>query len=474
MNPLEIIYFGFNQIAIKDLTDLINVANAPITLLNKGTIASSITLKREAKKPATVGIFLTSTEYEELKSKINRLSPNEQEKIHVVNSYEEALKVIEDIYGQPLNTLESKSETSVVSESVKVSEEVVSESGVSVHSESERVNSGARVSTSEVAKTDEEPAEPTGRADSDNVDKPVDGEPSMGLRDLMFEELTLQLEESRQKIKDLTFSLEELRYNSQGVSNEELAKSEAELQKAKSDLEVSMQQVYNLKEQLSKAEEVKLKLEKDAEDYRNIAEQNRSLMVSKQEEIKVLQYQLDEAKTHAKVELSKISVPSNVQVYVSASALSLINGYTYLLSHSFDSLLVDISPDSYLDALVTFVQEPLRHTKWLLEGIKPRMVFNRIEKADNVSEGISVISSPSVVLKSDFLEQVDWVRCMDDLADLDRPVNLFLGTYEFNGVSEFIDRLEDQVKILRADNPIDLRAFNKVRYSHNNVVEVLI
>lgn len=239
--------------------------------------------------------------------------------------------------------------------------------------------------------------------------------------------------------------------------------------------EVSSEQLQTLQIKLKEKEE-DLVREKEShsktQDYLTLIESdfnNKKLDYAKLEvEVDDLKAQLKES---AVTPTTPLSVPRNVEIYVTASSLDLVPSYQHLLVNMKDTLVIDLSPESIMDTLVRITKRN-RVAKWLLGEQNIRSLYSPYDEIKlRVAEGLDLLTSPNALLPVNVLSEVDWERKFDDLARLNRPVVLYLGLETNRGVFEFLSRLDKQAKVLRSGSPLSERSWSRVVRQHEGSVE---
>ena len=176
-------------------------------------------------------------------------------------------------------------------------------------------------------------------------------------------------------------------------------------------------------------------------------------------------------KESAVVPTTPLSVPRNLEIYVTASSLDLVPSYQYLLVNMKDTLVIDLSPESIMDTLVRITKRN-RVAKWLLGEQNIRSLYSPYDEIKlRVADGLDLLTSPNALLPVNVLSEVDWERKFDDLARLNRPVVLYLGLETNRGVFEFLSRLDKQAKVLRSGSPLSERSWSRVVRQHEGSVE---
>ena len=465
-------YYGFDMAAIKDVESLLNSAGQDVVFKHAGSMVSAISVRMTAKKPTVMGIILNESEYASIESKYIDFEDKIKTKVKVLHSFDELKAYMEDELEVPLDaptedevpsepvlndfgagTVETVTPTSQENQSLndfQTSEAEAQESSVlnAYQGEKELVLGEKSFLTRTFDSNTVETITPS----SIPVDEPEELEAqSVSFVDQPKEPFTLNIEKPH-KVEsmfddDLDAELEDLkRQNDELTHKLESAKQElARLEKVRSDFNESVQVSEDLRDRISQLTTDKFGLEQ----------------------------QLREAQS-GRLELPAIDVPANVNFYVSASSLSLVKAYDYLLREKPTTTLIDLSRESYLDMLVQ-LNHPNRVTKWLLEGINIRTLNSSYSQREiQPATGLNIVSSPNALIPEDAFKRADWDSILKQLQETYSEYNIFLGVATHQGVPEMLDRLNSPVKVLRQNNPADKRSFNLISLSHDNIEEVVI
>ena len=262
----------------------------------------------------------------------------------------------------------------------------------------------------------------------------------------------MTLEEEVQVLRDENTRLKE--QQKQAVSAEVVQALEKQKEGLENDLDTEKQLVEDLRGTIK---------DLDATIDQKSLEYSRLLLEKEQVE--------DQLRLGTSAPLSALSVPRNVEVYVTASSFDLAQSYQYLLCNSEDTLLIDLSPESIMDTLVKITKRN-RVGKWLLGSQNIRVLYSPYERLRlAVSDGLELLTSPTNLLPPNYLVEVDWETKFHDLARLGRPVSIYLGLESNQGVQEFLHRLDKQPKVLRGTNALSERAWKRIVRQHEGAVE---
>ena len=470
-------YYGFDMAAIKDVESLLNSAGQDVVFKHAGSMVSAISVRMTAKKPTVMGIILNESEYASIESKYIDFEDKIKTKVKVLHSFDELKAYMEDELEVPLDaptedevpsepvlndfgagtveTVAPKSQQNSTSHDFSTGS---ADTSVSVDEERPILNQFQNEKTFFLGEkklftetTDLNTVE-TITPSSVPIEEPEKHEAeTVSFANQPKEPFTLNVEKPH-KVEsmfddDLDAELEDLRNQNDELTHKlESAKQElARLEKVRSDFNESVQVSEDLRDRISQLTTDKFDLEQ----------------------------QLREAQS-GRLELPAIDVPSNVNFYVSASSLSLVKAYDYLLREKPTTTLIDLSRESYLDMLVQ-LNHPNRVTKWLLEGINIRTLNSSYSQREiQPATGLNIVSSPNALIPEDAFKRADWDSILNQLQETYSEYNIFLGVATHQGVPEMLDRLNSPVKVLRQNNPADKRSFNLISLSHDNIEEVVI
>lgn len=466
-------YYGFDMAAIKDVESLLNSAGQDVVFKHAGSMVSAISVRMTAKKPTVMGIILNESEYASIESKYIDFEDKIKTKVKVLHSFDELKAYMEDELEVPLDTptededfsepvlndfgagtvktVTPTSQQNHVSNDFRTSEIENQESSVLNAYRGEKklvlgeksflvdtVDSNIVETITPSSVPVEEPetqpeADVVSFAEQPKEPFTLDTKKPHKVESMFDDDLDAELEDLKRQNDELTHKLES--------AKQELAR----LEKVKDDFNESVQVSEDLRDRISQLTTDKFDLEQ----------------------------QLREAQS-GRLELPAIDVPANVNFYVSASSLSLVKAYDYLLREKPTTTLIDLSRESYLDMLVQ-LNHPNRVTKWLLEGINIRTLNSSYAQREiQPATGLNIVSSPNALIPEDAFKRADWDSILNQLQETYSEYNIFLGVATHQGVPEMLDRLNSPVKVLRQNNPADKRSFNLISLSHDNIEEVVI
>lgn len=410
---MEIVYYGLNKAYVEQAQDWLGAVNQHPTFNHAGSEAMVITLKALLKKATVVMVLLTESEYDKaVVNNTNKFKNVKLDKIYVVKSLDDLKLKLEELFGVKLGVLEEpEPEVVVVDEPLPVTPEI-----------EERV-------VENVEQVVEEKVDTT----------KVRGVSKLAIAQLK-EEITVlkrEKEELERKLLD-------------GVSTA----NDGELER--------------LKEQVKELKRVIQVKDEDIKGLRQSISELDVDLVLKDKEIRDVKRGI--------FKKEGIRVPDNVEFYVAASGVSLMHAYEYLLLENDEGLLVDLSRESFVDVFVK-LKSPVRPDKWLADGINIRAAFTAFDVKDSydVSKELRLITAPAYALPLALYREIDWGVRFKEASKLGIPVMFFLGDITQEGVIDFANRLEGvEINVLRRENKLDLRAYNKANKYINRVNEVIM
>lgn len=437
MADFEYLYYELSRSIIADVESvLLKARRTDIRLVQGGSKFQPLSVKSHARKPSTAGFLLTVDEKAKLDKNSKLKEAVGEDRAHIITTSDELIELLEKELGSSLRSTS------------KPTEEVVSvEPSVSSFVNPSPMAEG--VEPSVVEPKEEVKVEESLSAEQDVV-LPVDD--GFGLT--IEEEVQVLRAENNSLKRDLR----QAQQNSSGVSTEEVDSLKKDLETKTFDLNAEREAHSNTKETLTLVEQ----------DFNN-----------KKLEYAKLEVELDEVKAKLKegatAPVTPLSVPKNVEIYVTASSLDLVQSYHYLLLNMKNTLVVDLSPESVMDTLVRLTKRN-RVGKWLLGEQNIRALYSPYDEIKTkVADGLELLTSPNALLPINFLSEVEWERKLEDLSRLNCKVVLYLGLETNRGVFEFLSRLDKQAKVLRSSSPLSERAWKRVvRQYEGSVEEVAI
>lgn len=437
MADFEYLYYELSRSIIADVESvLLKARRTDIRLVQGGSKFQPLSVKSHARKPSTAGFLLTVDEKAKLDKNSKLKEAVGEDRAHIITTSDELIDLLEKELGSSLRS------TSKPTEEVVLVEPSVS-SSVSPSLLGEVDKPLVEVPKEEVKVEESLPAE-------QDVVLPVDD--GFGLT--IEEEVQVLRAENNSLKRDL----KQAQQKSSGVSTEEVDSLKKDLETKTFDLNAEREAHSNTKDTLTLVEQ---DFEKKKFEYAK------------------LEVELDEVKAKLKegatAPVTPLSVPKNVEIYVTASSLDLVQSYHYLLLNMKNTLVIDLSPESVMDTLVRLTKRN-RVGKWLLGEQNIRALYSPYDEIKTkVADGLELLTSPNALLPINFLSEVEWERKLEDLSRLSCKVVLYLGLDTNRGVFEFLSRLDKQAKVLRSSSPLSERAWKRVvRQYEGSVEEVVI
>lgn len=433
MADFEYLYYELSRSIIADVESvLLKARRTDIRLVQGGSKFQPLSVKSHARKPSTAGFLLTVDEKAKLDKNSKLKEAVGEDRAHIITTSDELIELLEKELGSSLRSAS------------KLTEEVVSvEPSVSSSPNSSSVVEVVKPSV-EVPKEEVVVVEPI--SVEQEVILPVDDGFGLTIED--------EVKILRAENLSLKRDLKQAQQNSSRVSSEEVASLRRDLETKTFDLNAEREAHSNTKETLTLVEQ----------DFNN-----------KKLEYAKLEVELDEVKAKLKegatVPVTPLSIPKNVEIYVTASSLDLVQSYHYLLLNMKNTLVVDLSPESVMDTLVRLTKRN-RVGKWLLGEQNIRALYSPYDEIKTkVADGLELLTSPNALLPVNFLSEVEWERKLEDLSRLNCKVVLYLGLETNRGVFEFLSRLDKQAKVLRSSSPLSERAWKRVVRQYEGSVE---
>lgn len=410
---MEIVYYGLNKAYVEQAQDWLGAVNQHPTFNHAGSEAMVITLKALLKKATVVMVLLTESEYDKaVVNNTNKFKNVKLDKIYVVKSLDDLKLKLEELFGVKLGVLEEpEPEVVVVDEPMAVVSEI---------------------------------EEPAMESVEQVVEEKVDTTKVRGVSKLAIAQLKEEIVVLKREKEELERKLLD---GVSTVNDGELERLKEQVKELKRVIQVKDEDIKGLRQSIS---------ELDAD------------LVLKDKEIRDVKRGI--------FKKEGIRVPDNIEFYVAASGVSLMHAYEYLLLENDEGLLVDLSRESFVDVFVK-LKSPVRPDKWLADGINIRAAFTAFDVKDSydVSKELRLITAPAYALPLALYREIDWGVRFKEASKLGIPVMFFLGDITQEGVIDFANRLEGvEINVLRRENKLDLRAYNKANKYINRVNEVIM
>lgn len=463
MSDFDYYYFELSKSIISEVENLLLRAHrTDIRFVSGGSKFQPLSARSHAKKISTAGFLLTADEKVKLDANATVRDTVGPDRAHVITTADELILLLESELGESLtappkkeevtppptptptpptqNAQLTKENTTYSPNSQVVSPLTPKYGADPIISKTETVDS-----SSGFIKVEETPL----------AAEPIQEEPSLPVDDGFG--LTLEDE-----VQFLRADNERLRRDLKTVNaNQGSTVSSEQLQNLKEDLDLTKAELENESNSHNRTKETLQLVETD---FNNKKIEFAKLEVANED----LKAKLKES---AVVPTTPLSVPKNVEIYVTASSLDLVPSYQYLLVNMKDTLVIDLSPESIMDTLVRITKRN-RVAKWLLGEQNIRSLYSPYDEIKlRVADGLDLLTSPNALLPVNVLSEVDWERKFDDLARLNRQVVLYLGLETNRGVFEFLSRLDKQAKVLRSGSPLSERSWSRVVRQHEGSVE---
>ena len=463
MSDFDYYYFELSKSIISEVENLLLRAHrTDIRFVSGGSKFQPLSARSHAKKVSTAGFLLTADEKVKLDANATVRDTVGPDRAHVITTTDELVLLLENELGESLTVAPPKLEevapppTPSLTSPTQSAQLTKENTTYSPHPQSVSPLTPQHGATPVVSKmeTVESPSTFT-QVEETPLAEPIQEEPSLPVDDGFG--LTLEDE-----VQFLRADNERLRRDLKATNiNQGSGVSSEQLQNLKEDLDLTKAELENERNSHNRTKETLQLVETDFD--------NKKIEFAKLEvENEDLKAQLKES---AVVPTTPLSVPRNVEIYVTASSLDLVPSYQYLLVNMKNTLLIDLSPESIMDTLVRITKRN-RVAKWLLGEQNIRSLYSPYDEIKlRVADGLDLLTSPNALLPVNVLSEVDWERKFDDLARLNRPVVLYLGLETNRGVFEFLSRLDKQAKVLRSGSPLSERSWSRVVRQHEGSVE---
>lgn len=425
---MNIIYYGLSKAYVEQARDWLAQVNQYPTFTHAGNTIMALTLKSALKKPDVVLALLTESEYDKaVLNNTNKFKNVKLDKVFVVNTLEDLKGKLEELFGVKLGVEEEVQEDPVVEEAT-VQEEVQDEASVE-----EDFDTGVLKDEKEVEEIERVVEVPK---------KEVRGISKLAINELKEEIASLKREKEELELKLATGDGVNVTKYEEKIENLELVIREK-------DREIT-------------------KLQDDINDLKQSVEELETSILAKDKEIRDVKLGI--------FKKEMVKVPDDIEFYVAASGVSLMHAYEYLLTENEEGLIVDLSRESFVDVFVK-LNNPIRPDKWLVDGINIRAAFTAydLKSTYDISPELRLITAPSYTLPLGIYRDVNWEVRFKEALKLGMPVMFFLGDISQEGVIDFANRLEGvEINVLRRENKLDLRAYNKAKKYLANASEVLM
>lgn len=466
MSDFDYYYFELSKSIISEVENLLLRAHrTDIRFVSGGSKFQPLSARSHAKKISTAGFLLTADEKVKLDANVTVRDTVGPDRAHVITTADELILLLESELGESLTAPPKKEEvappptpTPTPSPTPPTQTTQLTKENTTYSHHSQAVSPltpqyGANPVISKMETV--EPSSGFTQVEETPLAEPIQEETHLPVDDgfgLTLEEEVQVLRADNDRLRrDLKTANSS---QGSGVSSEQLQNLKEDLDLTKAELENERNSHTRTKETLQLVET----------DFDNKKIEFAKLEVTNED----LKAKLKES---AVIPTTPLSVPRNVEIYVTASSLDLVPSYQYLLVNMKDTLVIDLSPESIMDTLVRITKRN-RVAKWLLGEQNIRSLYSPYDEIKlRVADGLDLLTSPNALLPVNVLSEVDWERKFDDLARLNRPVVLYLGLETNRGVFEFLSRLDKQAKVLRSGSPLSERSWSRVVRQHEGSVE---
>lgn len=462
MSDFDYYYFELSKSIISEVENLLLRAHrTDIRFVSGGSKFQPLSARSHAKKISTAGFLLTADEKVKLDANATVRDAVGPDRAHVITTAGELILLLESELGESLTAPPKKEEVApppTPSSTPPTQTTQLTKENTTYSPRSQAVSSltpqhGANPVISKMETV--EPSSGFTQVEETPLTEPIQEETHLPVDDGFGLTLEEEVQVLRADNNRLRRDLKTANSNQgSGVSSEQLQNLQEDLNLTKAELENERKSHTRTKETLQLVET----------DFDNKKIEFAKLEVANED----LKAKLKES---AVVPTTPLSVPRNVEIYVTASSLDLVPSYQYLLVNMKDTLVIDLSPESIMDTLVRITKRN-RVAKWLLGEQNIRSLYSPYDEIKlRVADGLDLLTSPNALLPVNVLSEVDWERKFDDLARLNRPVVLYLGLETNRSVFEFLSRLDKQAKVLRSGSPLSERSWSRVVRQHEGSVE---
>lgn len=460
MSDFDYYYFELSKSIISEVENLLLRAHrTDIRFVSGGSKFQPLSARSHAKKISTAGFLLTADEKVKLDANATVRDTVGPDRAHVITTADELILLLESELGESLTAPPKKEEVAPPptpappTQTTQLTKENTTYSPHSQAVSSLTPQYGANPVISKMETV--EPSNGFTQIEETPLVEPIQEEVPLPVDD----GFGLTLEE---EVQVLRADNDRLRRDLKAAnSNQGSSVSSEQLQNLKEVLDLTKAELENEKTLHGRTKETLQLVETD---FDNKKIEFAKLEVANED----LKAKLKES---AVVPTTPLSVPRNVEIYVTASSLDLVPSYQYLLVNLKDTLVIDLSPESIMDTLVRITKRN-RVAKWLLGEQNIRSLYSPYDEIKlRVADGLDLLTSPNALLPVNVLSEVDWERKFDDLARLNRPVVLYLGLETNRGIFEFLSRLDKQAKVLRSGSPLSERSWSRVVRQHEGSVE---
>ena len=411
MSDFDYYYFELSKSIISEVENLLLRAHrTDIRFVSGGSKFQPLSARSHAKKISTAGFLLTADEKVKLDANATVRDTVGPDRAHVITTADELILLLESELGESLTAPPKKEEVVPPPTQVSPPQQITKENTTySPHPQAVSPLTPQYGANPVISKMETvEPPSNFTQVEETPLVEPLQEDTSLPVDD----GFGLTLEE---EVQVLRADNDRLRRDLKTAnSNQSSAVSLEQLQNLKGDLDLTKAELENERNSHTRTKETLQLVETD---FDNKKIEFAKLEVANED----LKAKLKES---AVVPTTPLSVPRNVEIYVTASSLDLVPSYQYLLVNMKDTLVIDLSPESIMDTLVRITKRN-RVAKWLLGEQNIRSLYSPYDEIKlRVAEGLDLLTSPNALLPVNVLSEVHWERKFDDLAPLNRPVVL--------------------------------------------------
>ena len=360
MSDFDYYYFELSKSIISEVENLLLRAHrTDIRFVSGGSKFQPLSARSHAKKISTAGFLLTADEKVKLDANATVRDTVGPDRAHVITTADELILLLESELGESLTAPPKKEEvaphptptpTPTPTPPTHTTQLTKENTTYSPHSQAVSpltLQYGANPVISKMETV--EPSSGFTQVEETPLVDPIQEEVPLPVDD----GFGLTLEE---EVQVLRADNDRLRRDLKAANtNQGSAVSSEQLQNLKEDLDLTKAELENEKTLHGRTKETLQLVETD---FDNKKIEFAKLEVANED----LKAKLKES---AVVPTTPLSVPRNVEIYVTASSLDLVPSYQYLLVNMKDTLVIDLSPESIMDTLVRITKRN-RVAKWLL------------------------------------------------------------------------------------------------------------
>lgn len=356
MSDFDYYYFELSKSIISEVENLLLRAHrTDIRFVSGGSKFQPLSARSHAKKISTAGFLLTADEKVKLDANATVRDTVGPDRAHVITTADELILLLESELGESLTAPPKKEEVAPPPTPPTQTAQLTKENTTySPHTQAVSPLTPQYGANPIISKMETvEPFSGFTQVEETPLAEPIQEETHLPVDDGFGLTLEEEVQVLRADNDRLRRDLKAANINQgSGVSSEQLQNLKEDLDLTKAELENERKSHTRTKETLQLVET----------DFDNKKIEFAKLEVANED----LKAKLKES---AVVPTTPLSVPRNVEIYVTASSLDLVPSYQYLLVNMKDTLVIDLSLESIMDTLVRITKRN-RVAKWLLGGAK--------------------------------------------------------------------------------------------------------